>query len=832
MIPRKAKLAELKARIAALDQERAAIAAEIAKLEQVQIPGGVPSAPNFSDRREDTVDQYSTIAQKISLFRELFRGRTDVFPMRWDNANSGKSGYAPACHNEWRRGLCEKPRIKCSVCPNQAFIEVSNDLIERHLRGTTSMGAPFVMGIYPMLPDGSCYFLAADFDREDWRRDASAYLDTCDLLKVPCALERSRSGNGAHAWIFFQDPVSAAMARRLGSYIITETMERVPDIGFRSYDRFFPSQDTMPVGGFGNLIALPLQGAARRNENSVFLDRNFTPYADQWGYLANIQRMPRDDLDRLVDRASAGGRIFGVRLPLEEDDAEPWLLTPSRRSSPPVIAGEMPASVRVVLADQIYIARSELPTGLVARLIRLAAFQNPEFYAAQAMRLSTHNTPRIISCAELTEKYIALPRGCLDVALALLEELQIRVEFADERETGCAIETKFIGSLREDQERAFATLRNHDTGVLAATTAFGKTVVGARMIAKRGVSTLVLVHRRQLMDQWVERISTFLDLPRAKIGTIGGGKRRPTGVVDVALIQSLVRKGDVDDIVGNYGHLVVDECHHLSAVSFELVARRAKARFILGLSATVTRKDGHHPIIFMQCGPVRFRSDARNEAITRPFHHRVRIRETSFRISEQPDGSSPPIQKIYAALANDETRNALIFDDVLAALEQKRSPVLITERSNHVTMLAERFERFAKNVIVLRGGQSEQQRRALAERLAAIADQEERLLIATGRYLGEGFDDSRLDTLFLAMPISWRGTLAQYAGRLHRLHDRKREVVIYDYVDRNVPMLARMAVKRRAGYGALGYEIGTNSSEDGKVKPRELPLHQHSIKPK
>lgn len=813
MTQREVRLAELKKRIAALDDERTAIATEIVVLEQAQmLEMPFPNIVSL-DRIEHVVDRNSKTDQKISLFREMFRGRADVFPMRWDNAKSGKSGYAPACHNEWQRGVCEKPRVKCSVCPNQAFIEVSDDLIERHLRGTTSTGTPFVMGLYPMLPDGTCYLLVADFDREDWRRDLLAYVETCDLLHVPCALERSRSGNGAHAWIFFEGPVPAAAARRLGSCIITDTMERVPDIGFRSYDRFFPSQDTMPIGGFGNLIALPLQGTARRNENSVFVDRFLEPYADQWGYLAGVRRMSRESLDRIVEHASAGGRVLGVRLPLEEGEDEPWLRAPSRRSPQPVIAGVLPASVRIILADQIYVPRVGLPAGFVARLVRLAAFQNPEFYVAQAMRLSTHNTPRIVSCAELTEKYIALPRGCLDVVRALFEELQVRIEFADERKAGCTIDVRFIGTLREDQERAFEALRDHDTGVLAATTAFGKTVVGARMIAERGVGTLVLVHRRQLMDQWVELLSTFLDLPRAKIGSIGGGKRRPTGVVDVALIQSLVRKGEVDDIVGDYGQLIVDECHHLSAVSFELVARRTKARSVLGLSATVTRKDGHHPIIFMQCGPIRFRVDARSEAAKRPFHHRVQIRETSFQLPEQTDGSSLPIQQIYSILANNEARNALIFDDVLAALEVRRSPVIITERSDHVALLAERFEKFAKNVVVLKGGQTERQRRALMERLSSIADHEERLLIATGRYLGEGFDDPRLDTLFLAMPISWRGTLAQYAGRLHRLHDRKREVIVYDYVDARVPMLARMAGRRRAGYGSLGYEIGLDSSE-------------------
>ena len=354
MTQREVRLAELKKRIAALDDERTAIATEIVVLEQAQmLEMPFPNIVSL-DRIEHVVDRNSKTDQKISLFREMFRGRADVFPMRWDNAKSGKSGYAPACHNEWQRGVCEKPRVKCSVCPNQAFIEVSDDLIERHLRGTTSTGTPFVMGLYPMLSDGTCYLLVADFDREDWRRDLLAYVETCDLLHVPCALERSRSGNGAHAWIFFEGPVPAAAARRLGSCIITDTMERVPDIGFRSYDRFFPSQDTMPIGGFGNLIALPLQGTARRNENSVFVDRFLEPYADQWGYLAGVRRMSRESLDRIVEHASAGGRVLGVRLPLEEGEDEPWLRAPSRRSPQPVIAGVLPASVRIILADQIF----------------------------------------------------------------------------------------------------------------------------------------------------------------------------------------------------------------------------------------------------------------------------------------------------------------------------------------------------------------------------------------------------------------------------------------------------------------------------------------------
>ncbi|WP_237051494.1 DEAD/DEAH box helicase [Magnetospirillum sp. ME-1] len=366
----------------------------------------------------------------------------------------------------------------------------------------------------------------------------------------------------------------------------------------------------------------------------------------------------------------------------------------------------------------------------------------------------------------------------------------------------------FTGTLTLEQQAASVALQRHDTGVLAATTAFGKTVVAAHVIAARMTNTLILVHRRQLLDQWIARLSTFLDLPPKSIGQIGGGKRKPTGIVDVAVIQSLVRKGEVDDLVGQYGHLVIDECHHLSAVSFEAVARRCKAKHVLGLSATVTRKDGHHPIIFMQCGPVRFRVDAKRQAAQRPFGHRVVLRQTGFTLPVGLNSDRPAIQDVYNALARDEQRNAMIFDDVLKALENGRSPVILTERKEHALLLAERLLQFARNVIVLHGGMGVRARRAQAEQLAAIADTEERVLIATGRYIGEGFDDARLDTLFLTMPISWRGTLAQYAGRLHRLHPGKREVIIYDYVDETVPVLARMGGKRFKGYDSLGYSVG------------------------
>jgi superfamily II DNA or RNA helicase len=374
------------------------------------------------------------------------------------------------------------------------------------------------------------------------------------------------------------------------------------------------------------------------------------------------------------------------------------------------------------------------------------------------MRRSTHDKPRIISCAELTSHHVALPRGCFEAVCELLASVGIAVTIEDCRTAGAPIPFAFTGALRPNQEQAIAALLPHDTGVLAASTAFGKTVLAIRMMAERGLKTLILVHRRQLMDQWIDRLTAFSSLPRDAIGMIGGGRRKPKGQVDVALIQSLVRKGEVNDIVGNYGHLVVDECHHLSAVSFELVARRSKAVYILGLSATVTRKDGRHPIIAMQCWPVRHRVDARSEAAKRPFDHVVRIRDTSFQLQATWDTSSPSIQDVFKEMVADEARNDLIFDDVLCALEAGRSPVVITERTAHLEIIAKRLERFARHVIVLRDGQSEKQRRDIAARLAAIPQAEERVIVATGRYLGEGFDDSRLDTLFL---------LCQLLGKAH-----------------------------------------------------------------
>ena len=782
-----ARQAELLNLIRDLQQERAAL---------------VPAdGKSLRPGAQSTVTNESPQEAKIALFRSLFRGREDVYPRRFESLKTGKTGYQPACRNPWTDNPADRE-----------MLPLTDEVVRHHLLGADPhdrSGRDFTIGVYPMLPDETCWFLAADFDKASWPEDTRAFLEACRHFHVPAILERSRSGNGGHVWIFFAEPVPAARARKVGAFLLTQTMERRPEIGLDSYDRFFPSQDTLPLKGFGNLIALPLQKKPRAQGNSLFLDDDYSPYPDQWAFLASIRRLSGAEIETLASEADKLGELWGVRLPVtDEADDTPWTAPPSRLRKDPPIVGPLPEQIELVLGNQLYVPKADLTPSLRNRLIRLAAFQNPDFYQAQAMRLSTFGKPRVISCCEDFQKHLGLPRGCLDEVLGLFESLKTRVTLSDERLAGSALALEFHGALGVDQQQAADALLQHETGVLAASTAFGKTVVAAYLIAARKINTLVIVHRRQLLDQWVGALSRFLDLPSKEIGQVGGGKRRPTGKLDVAMVQSLSRKGIVDDILGEYGHLVVDECHHMAAVSFEQVVRQSKAKYITGLSATVARKDGHHPIIFMQCGPVRYRADDREQAAKRPFDHRVVIRPTAFQLPSYLQSTSlPPIQEVYAMLAEDDARNHLIVQDVIAAIEARRSPVLLTERREHLETLAALLSQKVQNVVVMAGGMGKRQRTALAERLAGLPADQPRVIVATGRYLGEGFDDERLDTLFLALPISWRGTLTQYAGRLHRLNAAKSEVIIYDYVDFEVPMLAKMYSRRRAGYKTIGYQV-------------------------
>jgi superfamily II DNA or RNA helicase len=718
--------------------------------------------------------------EKINLIKRIFKVRNDVYATRWESKN-GKKGYAPTCEIEWQKPLCRKPDIKCSQCEHRSLSPLSDQVFYDHLSGKKSIG------IYPMYQDETCSFLVFDFDKQNWQEDVLAFTYVCKSLNVPVSIERSRSGNGAHVWLFFYEDISAALARKLGMALLSKTLEKRHQIGIDSFDRMLPSQDTLPKGGFGNLIALPLQLQAKQKGNSVFVDETFTPFQDQWMFLSSIQKLTKKEL----------------HIILKELEQLPKLKVPESNQL-------LPKKITIRLKNGLYILKDGIPSSLFSKMIGLASFRNPEFYKAQSKRMSTHGIPRIISCYDEDSQHLILPRGCLTELMKLLEEQAIEIDYVDESYEGETITVTFNGKLTSQQDEALTVLHNHSIGVLSATTGFGKTVTAAALIAKRKTNTLIIVDRKQLLLQWVESLANFLNIPSKEIGQIGGGKKKITGNIDVATMQSLNSKGELKSFITQYGQIIVDECHHISAFSFEKVLKHIRAKYIYGLTATPNRKDGLHPIIFMQCGPIRFKVDAKTQSKVRPFTHKVFQKDTNFKTL------ATTIQEIYQALVTDEKRNKQLFEDVLTELDAGRSPMILTERVEHLTNLKELFKGFAKNIIILSGSMSKKEQLIELERLANIPENEERLVIAIGKYIGEGFDDPRLDTLFLAMPISWKGTLQQYVGRLHRIHSNKQEVRVYDYVDHKVPILKNMFDKRLAGYKLMGYVLESKEQPGGE----------------
>ncbi|QTF09699.1 DEAD/DEAH box helicase family protein [Brenneria izadpanahii] len=735
--------------------------------------------------------------EKITLFRRLFRGREDVYPLRWESKSSGKSGYTPACANEWQPGICAKPQIKCSDCTRRLLIPVSERVIYKHLIGEHTIG------IYPLLADNTCHLLAIDFDEAQWQDDAVAFMQSCEELGVPAVLEISRSGQGAHVWIFFASRVSAHDARRLGTAIISHTCTRTRQLKLSSYDRLFPNQDTMPKGGFGNLIALPLQKTPREQGHSVFVDKKLRPWPDQWAFLTTVKTMPVHDIEPTVLRATGGHHPLDISFIDDEDLATPWK---QNNPSDKKLAISIPESLNITLANLIYFEKNQLPQVLINRLIRLAAFQNPEFYKAQTMRMSVWDKPRVISCADNFPQHVALPRGCLDNVLTLLRDNGIGYALHDERFTGNHVDVTFRGTLRQDQEEAVSALLHNETGVLCAPTAFGKTVVAAATIARRKVSTLVLVHRTELLKQWQERLQSFL-FTEDKIGVIGGGKNKPGGKIDIAVMQSLSRQGEISSLIDDYGHVIVDECHHIGATSFDAILKRTKARYVLGLTATPIRRDGLHPIIFMQCGPIRHTA---NKLANAPQNMEV---VPHSRFTPGPLLPEARIQDIFREIAQDQERTSAIASAAKSAFQQGRKVLILTERTEHLDDIMLALNDIDTSLFVLHGRLSKKRRTTLMTELNALPSDAPRILLATGKLVGEGFDHHPLDTLILAMPISWKGTLQQYAGRLHREHAGKTDVRIIDFVDKGYPVLLRMWDKRQRGYKAMGYRIVSENSE-------------------
>lgn len=809
-----------------LQEENQRLRAENAQLrlllEQHSI--ALPEAARHASVRADAVSEEnasvtmrSSAKEKIALFRSFFRGREDVFARRWYSKTTEKSGYQPVCGNEWEPSLCDKRKFKCGACPNRKLLPLTDGDIYDHLAGKDPYGRD-VVGVYPLSQDDTCCFCCVDFDGDGHIDAAKSFYAVCDAWDVPCAMERSRSGNGTHVWMFFAEPVPAKKARTLSSGILTAAMEQCKQISFSSYDRMIPNQDTMPSGGFGNLVALPLQGMARRTGNSLFMNEDYVPYADPWAFLSCLRKITTEQLDTWL---SARCKQEPLGSLVTESDEKPWKPAAKKQLAPM----DFPADLPITCANMLYIPTEGLSAAARNAILRLAAFKNPDFYRAQAMRMPIYDKPRIICTAEITEQYIGLPRGCETALRAMLDAVGVPCTITDETNAGTPIPVSFNGSLREEQQPAADALLQHNTGVLSATTAFGKTVVASYLIAQRQVNTLVLVHTQALMEQWKKSLEQFMifdvqppEPPKGRgrkkawspVGQIGAGKDTLHGMVDVAVMQSLIdtETDSVKELVRGYGMVIADECHHVSAVNFEKILKAVTAKYVYGLTATPTRQDGHHPIIFMQCGEIRYRVDAKAQAEKRPFEHFLIPRFTSFR-KTYPDDTKMP--RIYKDLEESELRNRRIADDITEAVQKGRTPIVLTERREHVLTLAKLLRGKADHIVCLTGAATAKEKRAAVDTLESIPDDQSLVVLATGKYVGEGFDYPRLDTLFVALPISWKGKVAQYAGRLHRDYPGKTEVRVYDYADIHVPVLERMYQKRLKSYASIGYKTKTET---------------------
>lgn len=825
-------------------QQNEALRQENEELKLLLHAHGIEYKPKHTKEKDAVYSPFTfpsvklSIEERVAIFHSLFKGREDVFARRWFSKTTGKSGYQPVCINEWRRGVCDKKKYKCADCPNRHFAPLTYQDLYRHLEGKDENCCD-VVGLYAIMPDNNCTFLCTDFDDKSckygYKDDILAFVGVCKEWNIPYAIERSRSGNGAHVWIFFEEPIPAFKARRLGNAILTEAMRHNGRMSFNSYDRFFPNQDRMPEGGFGNLVALPLQGQARKRRNSVFVDDDFLVYKDQWAFLYNINKMKNKEVDMLLNLHVC--EELGALTTSSE--SKPWV-TPIPQD---ISKSDFYSKIEITKADKIYIPLKAVSVKVLNHLKRIASFKNPEFYSKQALRLSTYSTPRIISCFDITDDYLAMPRGCEDAILSFLNENGVKYNIVDETNHGTPISVSFQGKEREEQLAAINALLMHSNGVLHATTAFGKTVTAAAIIARKKVSTLILVHSKALLAQWHERLTEFLNIdyveppvPKKRgrrkkfsaIGCLDSTGNSLHGIVDIALIQSCLDGDSVKPFVENYGMVIVDECHHVSSVTFENVLKGVKAHTVYGLTATPIRKDGHQPIIFMQCGPIRFSSDAKSQIAKQSFERCLIPRFTSYR-SITDDKQS--ITTLYQLLSKDEIRNTLIVEDVCKAVEAGRTPIILTNRTAHVTMLAEKLRDKVKNVVTLTGTGNAKEKLETLQHLHEISREEPLAIVATGKYVGEGFDYPRLDTLFLALPISWKGLVAQYAGRLHRENEGKKDVRIYDYIDIHEPVCDNMYRKRLKGYASIGYKIISRHSPTlfDNVKDIGIPVCKEQI---
>lgn len=744
----------------------------------------------------------NTPDEKVELFHRLFCCRESVFPRRWENQLKGTKGYSPVCRNEWVRGVCEKPKVKCAVCSNRDFQPLDKDAILKHLQGEHTIGT------YAIREDDSCIFLTCDFDGEGWQEDAIAYQDAATEIGVQACIERSRSGKGAHAWIFFAEPVPAGLARILGTIILTKAGEARYTMGLASYDRFFPNQDFIPKGGFGNLIALPLQQIPRQHGNSEFIDKTFVSIKNQWTYLASAKRLSLLDVRGIVNKLLPKLDIQGRRADPDRSFAIDEDIIDSIQDEPIKITS--PTTIEIQISSQVSIPIAGFPPSLITKLKRCATFPNPRFYELQRMRMPTYPHPRFIFSGELRENEIVLPRGLIEKAMKILHKAGVTVSVLDKRLKKKRFQLSFQGQLTAVQQNAVSEMICHDIGVLVAPPGAGKTVMGCALIAHHRVPTLILVHRQPLAVQWKEQLHTYLGLGSKEIGSFTGTKKKHSGIVDIAMLQSLARSQDLSDIRMRYGQVIIDECHHIPAASFEAVLKEIPAKFIYGLTATPYRKDRLEKILFQQCGPIRFEMEHPGHDL---LEKRVVVRETGFRLSEEV-GARPPYHILIESLMKDESRMAMIVSDVVEAIRNGRFPLIIADRKEFLERLEQELcitkadQNMIFDIVRMDGDLSAKERRESLHSIRTNVDGKHAIcILATASLIGEGFDLPELDTLIIASPLSFKGRLVQYAGRLHRLIEGKQSVLIHDYLDSFSPMMLKMYKNRLKAYKDMGYEV-------------------------